>query len=198
MFSYFTRSSSSSDKPPSETPPPQQDEPQQQQPPQQQRKNAATAFPPNLRLLFGGMTFFAVSLLMTRRALRKRHLSSIPPYYTSSTYHKPEVNGAMDAFEALNLATVNVLSFGMLGTGAVLCKLDINSLEDARGIVRRAYAKGGVAGKEGGNAEDELAEQEIEAWVVKTFGLTGYEEKKKEIVDKRLESEKADGKSSMD
>lgn len=133
---------------------------------------------------------------MTRRALRKRHFSIIPPYYTSSIYHKPEVNGAVDAFEALNLATINVLSFGMFGTGAVLYKLDINSLEDARGIVRRAYAKGdGVAGSEGGNAEeDKLAEQEIEAWVVKTFGLTGYEDKKKEIVEKRLESEQAEEK----
>lgn len=145
------------------------------------------------------MTFFAISLFITRRALRKRHLAAIPPYYTSSVYHRVDVNGAVDAFEAFNLATINVFSFSMMGTGAVMYKLGINDIEDARRIVRRAYIGEGGAGlgsasKTGGewNAEeDKLAEKEIEAWVVETLGLKGYEEKKKEIVNKRLEEEAA-------
>lgn len=79
----------------------------------------------------------------------------------------------------------------MMGTGAVMYKLGINDLEDARRIVRRAYiGEGGAGAKTGGewNAEeDKLAEKEIEAWVVETLGLKGYEEKKKEILNKRLE-----------
>lgn len=143
------------------------------------------------------MTFVALSLYITRRALRKRHLTAIPPYYTSSIYHKPEGNVALDAFEAFNLATINVFSFAMLGSGAVLYKLGINDLEDARKIVRRAYI-GEVAGQVPGGdwtaEEDKLAEKEIEAWVIETLGLKGYEEKKKEIVNKRLEEEARESK----
>ena len=101
----------------------------------------------------------------------------------------------MDAFEAFNLATINVFSFSMMGTGTVMYKLGINDIEDARRIVRRAYiGEGGAGGKTGGewNAEeDKLAEKEIEAWVVETLGLKGYEEKKKEIQNRRLEGEAA-------
>lgn len=164
----------------------------------QDKQFKRTPPPANLKLLVGGVTFFAMSLFVTRRALRKRFIAGIPPYYTSATYHRPEANGALDAFEALTLATMNVMSFGMVSAGVVLYKFDVNSLEDARGVMRRAYAArgGGVgpgaAGGDGtGNAkEDELAEEEIEAWVVKTFGLKGYEEKKKEIVKQRAEGEK--------
>lgn len=196
MFSYFTRGSSSPENTSSETAPPTESaQPAQDQ---QDKRLKRTPPPPNLKLFVGGVTFFAMSLFVTRRALRKRQMASIPPYYTSATYHKPEANGALDAFEALTLATMNVFSFGMAGTGAVLYKFDVNSLEDARGAMRRAYgARGGVgpAGDGTGNAkEDELAEEEIEAWVVKTFGLTGYEEKKREIVKQRLEGEQDDGK----
>lgn len=177
----------------------QQQQQSQQQPPSQQNDPPSRQHrqppPTNLKLLFGGMTFFAISLFITRRALRKRHLAAIPPYYTSSVYHRVEANGAVDAFEAFNLATINVFSFSMMGTGAVMYKLGINDIEDARRIVRRAYiGEGGAGGKTGGewNAEeDKLAEKEIEAWVVETLGLKGYEEKKKEIQNRRLEGEAA-------
>ena len=176
----------------------QQQPPSQNEPPSRQHRQPP---PTNLKLFFGGMTFFAISLFITRRALRKRHLAAIPPYYTSSVYHRVDVNGAVDAFEAFNLATINVFSFSMMGTGAVMYKLGINDIEDARRIVRRAYIGEGGAGlgsasKTGGewNAEeDKLAEKEIEAWVVETLGLKGYEEKKKEILNKSLEEEAGKG-----
>ena len=194
MFSYFSKGSSSPEAPPSErTPPPETTI--QPTPTQQDKRLKRNPPPPNLKLLVGGVTFFAMSLFVTRRALRKRLIASIPPYYTSATYHKPEANGALDAFEALTLATMNVFSFGMASTGAVMYKFDVNSLEDARGVMRRVYAaRGGGVGAAGGDRsgnakEDELAEEEIEAWVVKTFGLKGYEEKKKEIVRQRAEEE---------
>ena len=171
----------------------QQQPSSQNEPPSRQHRQPP---PTNLKLLFGGMTFFAISLFITRRALRKRHLAAIPPYYTSSVYHRVDVNGAVDAFEAFNLATINVFSFSMMGTGAVMYKLGINDLEDARRIVRRAYIGEAAGGATGGNwnaEEDALAEKEIEAWVVETLGLKGYEEKKKEILNKRLEEEAGKG-----
>lgn len=82
-------------------------------------------------------------------------------------------------------------------------KLGVNDVEDARRIVRRAYGRSlqmeGVGEGEGkGKEEDEVAEKEIEAWVVETLGLKGYEEKKREIQALRAEQarreEGTDGK----
>ena len=131
-------------------------------PPQNQKQSTSPQRP--LKLLLAGTTFLTLSLYLTRRALRTRHLAAIPPYYTSSTYHHPPVNGALDAFEAFNLATINVVSFGMVGTGGVMWKLGVNDLEDARRITRRYI--GGVGegiGADGevksGKEEDEEAEK---------------------------------------
>lgn len=64
-------------------------------------------------------------------------------------YHRPPVNGAGDAFEALSLATLNVCSFAMMATGGVLYALDINSVEDMRRYVKKEKEKE----KEAGNVE---------------------------------------------
>ncbi|KAJ5306365.1 hypothetical protein PENANT_c017G02506 [Penicillium antarcticum] len=132
----------------------------------------------NLKLLFGGMTFFALSVLVTRRAFNKKRIACIPPFYTSSIYHQPHSNSAMDAFEALNLATLNVLSFGMMAGGAAGYALNINSLDDMRRFVR--------AGLQGGSdtpvKSDEELEAEVTEWVSKVLG---------DRFEKQLEKEKA-------
>ncbi|KAF7174040.1 hypothetical protein CNMCM6106_008138 [Aspergillus hiratsukae] len=130
MLSFFNWGSSpnqttDSKKTSPETPRPEPTEPQPQpQPTQQQAQQQQQQPTPkpltNLKLLFGGMTFFTLSLLITRRAFTKRVLASVPPYWTSSVYHRPPVNGAGDAFEALSLATLNVCSFAMMATGGVM------------------------------------------------------------------------------
>ncbi|EYE96089.1 uncharacterized protein EURHEDRAFT_432470, partial [Aspergillus ruber CBS 135680] len=146
---------------------PPQNQPENQQP------QKDSQFPQRpLKLLLAGTTFLTLSLYLTRRALRSRRLTSIPPYYTSSTYHHPPVNGALDAFEAFNLATINVVSFAMVGTGGVMWKLGVNDVEDARRITRRFIVE------EGTGQGDAEAEKAIERWVVETLGLKGYEEKK--------------------
>ncbi|GFF31586.1 hypothetical protein IFM61606_00344 [Aspergillus udagawae] len=126
----------------------------------------------NLKLLFGGVTFFTLSLLITRRAFSKRVIASTPPYWTSSVYHRPPVNGAGDAFEALSLATLNVCSFAMMATGGVLYALDINSVEDMRRYVKKEMGTGTV--------RDEEVEREVEEWVTKVLGEKFGVELKKE------------------
>lgn len=76
------------------------------------------------------------------------------------------MNGAGEAFEALNLATINVLSFGMMTTGAAMYALDINNLEDARRFMRVAM-EGGIdtSGK-----SDEVLEAEVTEWVTSLLG----------------------------
>ncbi|KAL4918599.1 hypothetical protein BDW62DRAFT_200722 [Aspergillus aurantiobrunneus] len=120
----------------------------------------------NKKLFFGGALFFTLSLLTTRRALTRRLRASVPPYYTTSLYHKPEVNGGMEAFEALHLATVNVLSFGMMASGGVLWAMGINGIDDMRAYVKKGMAGGG---RELSESDQEL-EREVEDWVMRYLG----------------------------
>ncbi|OJJ44257.1 hypothetical protein ASPZODRAFT_72043 [Penicilliopsis zonata CBS 506.65] len=149
---------------------------------------ASSRIPNSFKLLLGGVSFFYLSLLITRRALAKRRLAALPPFYTGSIYHKPEGNGAVDALEALSIATVGVASAGMAGTGATLCYFNINSMADLRREVRTGMGFDVDANGNGGS--DELGEAEIEEWLANVLGRTAYKEKKKEIEERRaLEKE---------
>ncbi|KAI9927866.1 hypothetical protein ASPWEDRAFT_173517 [Aspergillus wentii DTO 134E9] len=184
MLSYFGWGSKSTS-----TPSEQQQQPQPQNdpippPPQQQlqqQRQPPSGIPTSLKLLAGGMTFFAFSLLITRRSMNKKRLASIPPYYTGAMYHKPNVNGAMEAFEALNLATINVMSFGMMFAGGVLYKLDINGIEDAR-----TYVRAGLGGGDGPVKSDEELEQDIGEWIMSVMGKKAQ----KEFLEKKAEFER--------
>lgn len=142
----------------------------------------------NLKLLFGGMTFFALSVLVTRRAANKKRISCMPKFYTSSVYHEPFSNSAMDAFEALNLATLNVISFALMAGGAAGYALDINNLEDMRRFVR--------AGLQGGSdapvKSDEELEQEVTEWVTKVLGDKFEKELEKEKMKRAFRDARAE------
>lgn len=72
-----------------------------------------------LGLFAAGVGFFALSTAITRRSIVRRYKASIPKFYQQSNRPNIEVNGAMEAFEALNIATVNVFSVGMMVSGGV-------------------------------------------------------------------------------
>ena len=65
----------------------------------------------------------------------------------------------MEAVEALNVATVNVLSLAMLATGGALWYFDISSVEDARNKVR------GGLGIDGTGRTEAEAEEDFEEWL---------------------------------
>jgi hypothetical protein len=113
----------------------------------------------NAMLFLGGVTFMALSTLVTRRSLARKYRATLPPFYTASTRHKPAVDGATEALEALSIATVNVVSVAMMAGGAALWYFDINSLADMRRKIRGGL---GVAGD--GQSEQE-AEEEMEEWL---------------------------------
>ncbi|KAJ5816298.1 hypothetical protein N7447_008531 [Penicillium robsamsonii] len=142
----------------------------------------------NLKLFFGGMTFFALSVLVTRRSFHKKRISCIPPFYTSSIYHQPHSNSAGDAFEALNLATLNVISFGLMAGGAVGYALNINGLEDMRRFVRN--------GLQGGSdtpvKSDEELEQEVTEWVAKILGDKFEKQLEKEKMKRGIREDQVD------
>jgi hypothetical protein len=69
------------------------------------------------------------------------------------------VNGAVEAVEALNIATVSVLSLAMMSTGGLLWYFDINSMDDARRKLR------GGLGVDGSGRDEKQAEEEFEEWM---------------------------------
>lgn len=119
-----------------------------------------------LGLFFAGAGFLTFSTLITRRAVTRKQIAALPKFYQQS--HSPMVgkghnpDGPFIAFEALNLATLNVISFGIMATGGVSFAFDISSLEDLRKMARRNldYTPGVI---------DEQAEREIEEWVSKVI-----------------------------
>lgn len=113
------------------------------------------------KIIFGaGLGFIALSILSTRRSLARRRLASQAKFFSDQPSHheqqSKQVSGALEAVEALNIATINVLSVAMTATGAILWYLDINSLRDARIMIR------GGLGVDGTGRTEEEANEEIE------------------------------------
>ena len=111
-------------------------------------------------LLFGGLAFTFLSLFITRRALRRKQLQDLPKKFTPSNSSPTNVDGGLEAFEALYLATLNVGSFFMLGIGAAMKYFDIADIEDLRQAVRRGTGNDT-------NAGESDADREIEEWIAK-------------------------------
>lgn len=79
----------------------------------------------------------------------------------------------MEAFEALNLATVNVTSFAMMMAGGLLWALDISSMEELRQKVR------GGMGVDGSGRSEREAEEEWEEWLAVTLARREEKERRR-------------------
>lgn len=127
-----------------------------------------------LGLFFGGATFFALSVAVSRRAVA-RHLKAskmeiFAPNMTSGMARPGNINAKaprdpMVAVEALNLATLNVISFATMAAGGTAWAFDLLSVEDLRRKARRTLYGGTEANL------DEEAEKEVAEWVAKTLGI---------------------------
>lgn len=94
----------------------------------------------------------------------------------------------MEAFEALNIATINVLSLGMMATGGLLWAFDISSLDDMRRKVRTNW---GVAA----SRDDKEVEEELEEWFATVLARKEFKhlkgaEKQKETAETKDEEVK--------
>jgi hypothetical protein len=79
----------------------------------------------------------------------------------------------MEAVEALNIATINVLSLAMMSTGGMLWYFDINSMDDARRKLR------GGLGVDGSGRDEKQAEEEFEEWMATVLSRKDSKEKGK-------------------
>ncbi|KAI1655874.1 hypothetical protein F4813DRAFT_147499 [Daldinia decipiens] len=132
-----------------------------------------------LGLFFAGAGFLSLSTLITRRAVVRKQLATIPKFYHQShqQVNKVQSDGSLIALEALNLATLNVIGFGIMMTGGLSWAFDISSVDDLRSMTR------GHVGPSGGRTDEE-AEREIEEWVAKVLGRKEERENTKQPLEK--------------
>lgn len=88
----------------------------------------------------------------------------------------------MEAFEALNVATVNVASLALMLTGGAMWAFNISTLDDFRQLVRKNMGMDGPLDKE--------AEEEMEEWLASILARRDIKE-----VWNQVKSGELDGKT---
>ncbi|KAH7037124.1 uncharacterized protein B0I36DRAFT_358870 [Microdochium trichocladiopsis] len=183
MWSFGTTMTMADDKPPGNGPsaaPSAQATPvptQQPSPRTDKPENTVAQLPPRtkspffsqrslsqLGLFAAGASFLALSTLITRRAVSRKLRITRPHFYTQSNrpVDKVDSDGSLIAVEALGLATLNVVGFGIMLTGGIAWGFDISGIDDLRSMARRQF------GPAGGRTDEE-AEREVEEWVAKVL-----------------------------
>lgn len=76
------------------------------------------------------------------------------------------INGRLDAYEALSIATINVISFAVMMTGGTLWAFDISSMDELRQKVSRRKLELDGIGRTG---KDEAAEEEWKEFLGKAL-----------------------------
>jgi hypothetical protein len=84
-------------------------------------------------LFLGGSAFALFATLITKRAVNRRLRWSKPTFYRNNMQHpEQQINGGLEALEAFSVATVNVVSWGLMFVGGMFYAFDISSLEEMR------------------------------------------------------------------
>ncbi|KAH8693325.1 hypothetical protein GQ44DRAFT_719700 [Phaeosphaeriaceae sp. PMI808] len=85
--------------------------------------------------LLGGACLLA-STAITRRAVWKRRLRIPPKFFQPNTNPHEYFSPSQDAMQALNLATMHCVSFGIMVVGGTMWAFDIANLREARASLR--------------------------------------------------------------
>ncbi|EFX01957.1 hypothetical protein CMQ_5028 [Grosmannia clavigera kw1407] len=147
-----------------------------------------------LGLFFAGATFVALSTTVTRRAVARRKLEAQLKFFQQSggTVSKgggaaidsslgdgaiaasaaadpnPAPQGSLVALEALNLASLNVVSFFIMLAGGLSWALDLSSVDDLQHLSQRNL-RGSLTGNYDVKAEEE-AERELSEFMTRIMG----------------------------
>ncbi|KAF2397375.1 hypothetical protein EJ06DRAFT_584332 [Trichodelitschia bisporula] len=88
-------------------------------------------------LFAAGGAFMLMSSLITRRAINRRIQWSKPAFFHQSNMPPiAKVDGPLEAMEALTLATVNTMSFGIMLVGGLAFAANISSLDELKKITK--------------------------------------------------------------
>lgn len=130
-----------------------------------------------LTLYLAGATFLLLSTRLARRSMQRRYVSITPKYYTHNSHQKLNFNGGQDAFEALSIATMGVMSIGMIVMGGSMFALDVVNVEELRDLSRIKF--GGEDRK-----SDQEVEEELEEWVATILSRKDQKDKGKQNTSK--------------
>ncbi|KAJ4264026.1 hypothetical protein NW762_006065 [Fusarium torreyae] len=109
-------------------------------------------------LLLTGAGFLAASVAISRRSVLRMRRESFPKFY-SSNRHPVKVDSSdrsLLAVQALGLATLNVMSFGIMLVGGISWAFDLSSITELRERTQAAIRRPGLV-----NPEDEKAMEEM-------------------------------------
>lgn len=145
-----------------------------------------------LSLFLAGAAFLGLTTAVTRRSVTRKIRSAMPktftPSYLGEGFGKVEsAEGTLFALEALSLATLNTMSFGIMAAGGTAWAFDISSMDDLKARAMR-HRRGGATGE-----TDQDAEDTIEDWMASVLGKaedTKEERDTKEWMAKLLEKAK--------
>lgn len=147
--------------------------PQVRQDPAPQRIEAAPLSPlsRNIRqlgLYFAGAGFLAASIAISRRAVVRRQIDAFPKFFMSNRTpaRLDSTDRSLLAAQALGLATLNVMSFGILLVGGVSWGFDLCSVGELRERSRASLRKPGKV-----NVEDEEAMKEMMDELLAKLGM---------------------------
>ncbi|ODA78570.1 hypothetical protein RJ55_05952 [Drechmeria coniospora] len=113
-----------------------------------------------LGLFFAGASFLAASIAVARRSVIRRKIEALPAFHTSNRLAFKPGHGddgadrVLLASHALGLATLNVMSFGVMLTGGIAWGWDLCSVAELRERTQAALQRPGN--------EDPEAEREME------------------------------------
>lgn len=110
----------------------------------------------------------AASVAVSRRAVVRRRLDSMPKFYSSNrdTARFDSSDRSLMAVQALGLATLNVMSFGVLLVGGTSWAFDLSSVDDLRARSQAAIRRNGIV-----NPEDEAQMEEMMSDLLKRLHM---------------------------
>lgn len=123
--------------PPESNPP--QNSPPLQTTPQAAIERTPVTSPRSLRQLsvfLLGSACLVASTAITRKAVWRRQLRLKPSFYAPNTNPHEFFSPMSDALQALNMATMNCFSVGLMALGGTMWTLDIANMREARSILR--------------------------------------------------------------
>lgn len=113
----------------------------------------------------------------------RKYRATVPKFYQANDNHST-INGGLEAFEALSVATINVMSVGIMAAGGFSYAFDISSMDDIRKSVKSSIAVGSAGGS------DQETEKEVEEWFASILGRKDLKEKlAKQINDNKEKRE---------
>jgi hypothetical protein len=137
-----------------------------------------------LGLFFAGSTFVVLSSLITRRAVVRRQQLTRPAFFhPNNTAPITPINGALEALDALGIATINVFSYGIMFGGGLLWAFNISTLAELKNRIKSPLdLKGGE--ETGNNSEDDTG-----TWLAAAIVLKEEEERQNRARKERISKE---------